>query len=61
MGIELKEDNESNQKAKRGGGSSHFYAKSMWIHVGEHGYYYAEHARGEDSRDYLNFCFEYPE
>ena len=32
----------------------------MWIHVGEHGYYYAEHVGGEDSRDCLNFRFAYP-
>ncbi|MDY5578004.1 MAG: hypothetical protein SPF70_11160 [Lachnospiraceae bacterium] len=60
MGMKLREDNESNQKAQRGGGSSHFYAESMWIHIGEQGYYYAERARGENSRDYLNFCFAYP-
>lgn len=60
MGMELKEDGESNLKAGRGGGISHFYAESMWIHVGECGYYYAERGLGEDSRDYLNFCFAYP-
>ena len=60
MGMELYGDKESNQKSQRGGGSSHFYAESMWIHVGEHGYYYAEHVGGEDSRDCLNFRFAYP-
>ena len=59
MGMELYGDKESNQKSQRGGGSSHFYAESMWIHVGEHGYYYAEHVGGEDSRDCLNFRFAY--
>lgn len=58
MGLESKFADEDNHK--RGGGSSHFYASSTWIHVGDHGYYYAEHVNGEDSRDYLNFCFEYP-
>ncbi len=60
MGLEMKEAEGANQKSQRGGGSRHFYAESMWMHVGEYGYYYAERAGGEDSREYLNFCFVYP-
>ena len=54
MGLELREREE---KAKRGGGSSNFYAYGSWIHIGEHGYHYAENSGG---RTYLDFCFAFP-
>lgn len=56
MGMELYEDNGSTLKSKISGG----YVSSEWIHVGEYGYYYTKYDDGEDSREFLKFCFAYP-
>ncbi len=55
MGLKSRE---SNEKAKRGGGSSHFYAYGNWIHVGECGYYESVHDNWGEN--HLNFYFAYP-
>lgn len=55
MGLDSGEEKE---KAKRGGGSSHFYAYGNWIHIGEQGYYEAEHDSWGET--HLNFHFAYP-
>lgn len=55
MGLESKEPDE---KAKRGGGSSHFYAYGNWIHIGECGYYEPVHDNWGEN--HLDFCFAYP-
>ena len=55
MGLKSRE---SNEKAKRGGGSSHFYAYGNWIHVGQCGYYESVHDNWGEN--HLNFYFAYP-
>ena len=55
MGLEPKE---ADEKAQRGGGSSHFYAYGNWIHIGEYGYYEPVHDNWGEN--HLNFCFAYP-
>ena len=55
MGLESRE---ANEKAQRGGGSSHFYAYGNWIHIGECGYYESVHDNWGEN--HLNFCFAYP-
>ena len=52
LGIEEKE------KAKRGGGSRHFYAYGNWIHIGEQGYY--ETVNDSWGETHLKFHFAYP-
>ena len=55
MGLE---PNEPYEKAKRGGGCSHFYDYGNWIYIGEYGYYQIEHDNWEEN--HANFYFAYP-
>ena len=55
MGLESSEPNE---KAKRGGGTSHFYAYGNWTYVGEHGYYRMVHDNWGEN--HLDIYFAYP-
>ena len=55
MGLESRE---SDERAKRGGGSSNFRAYGNWIYVGECGYYQRVHDNWGEN--HLDFCFAYP-